>query len=319
MTDTIRVLIAEDHPIVREGLAAVLNEDGDLEVVGEASNGIEAVSQALELHPDIILMDLQMPEMDGVTAIRKIKADAPDIGIIILTTYDDDDDVFSGIQAGARAYLLKATPRTEVIRAIRAIHGGVSLTQPMLARRLVDPLSKFLASHAIRLARISLAIVFVWFGFLKVMGVSPVAELVTETVPYLPHQIFFPALGIGETMLGLGLLFDRTVRLTILLLCLHLVIASLSVLLVGPDLAFQRGNPFLLTTEGQYVIKNLVLVAASLAVLYVIRRPQRMMGNRLPSLGRDSFPFRHISRTELQRRLQVESECEPPASLDDPP
>ena len=316
MTDTIRILIAEDHPIVREGLATVLNEERDLEVVGEASNGIEAVSQARELHPDIILMDIQMPEMDGVTAIRKIKKDAPDIGIIILTTYDDDDDIFSGIQAGARAYLLKATPRTEVIRAIRAIHAGVSLTQPMLARRLVDRLSKFLSRHSTRFGRISLATVFVWFGLLKVIGESPVAELVADMAPWLPALFVVSVLGITEIILGLGLVFDRTVRIAILLLCGHLVGATLSVLVLRPDLAFQGGNPLLLTLEGEFVIKNLVLVAAGLVMLYVLRQPRDMSTNRLPSLGRNWFPFRHISRAELQRRLQDGSESDSPASLD---
>ncbi len=103
MTEAIRILIADDHPIVREGLATVLNQEEDLEVVGLAENGLEAVAAARKLSPDIILMDLQMPEMDGVEAIQEIKEEAPDIGIIILTTYDADDYIFRGIEAGPAA------------------------------------------------------------------------------------------------------------------------------------------------------------------------------------------------------------------------
>ena len=142
MTEPIRIIIADDHPIVREGLATVLNQEEDLEVVGQAGNGLEAVAQASELHPDIILMDLQMPEMDGVAAIEKIKEESPAIGIIILTTYDTDDYIFRGIEAGARGYLLKDSPPAEVLKAIRAVHQGESLIQPRVAGRLLDRFSE---------------------------------------------------------------------------------------------------------------------------------------------------------------------------------
>jgi len=138
MTEAIRILIADDHPIVRQGLATVLNQEEDLEVVGLAENGLEAVARARELRPDIILMDLQMPEMDGVEAIHKIKEEAPDIGIIILTTYDADDYIFRGIEAGARGYLLKDSPPEEVLKAIRTVDKGESLVQPRVASRLLD-------------------------------------------------------------------------------------------------------------------------------------------------------------------------------------
>ncbi len=142
MTEVIRILIADDHPIVREGLATVLNQEEDLKVVGLAENGLEAVARARELRPDIILMDLQMPEMDGVEAIQKVKEEAPDIGIIILTTYDADDYIFRGIEAGARGYLLKDSPPEEVLKAIRAVHKGDSLIQPRVASRLLDRFSQ---------------------------------------------------------------------------------------------------------------------------------------------------------------------------------
>ena len=146
MSESIRILIADDHPIVRQGLATVLSQEADLVVVGQAENGLDAVAQARKLHPDIILMDLQMPEMDGVEAIQKIKMETSDIGIIILTTYDTDDYIFRGIEAGARGYLLKDSPPEEVLKAIRTVHKGESLIEPRVASRLIDRFSQL--SHA---------------------------------------------------------------------------------------------------------------------------------------------------------------------------
>ena len=146
MAEPIRIVIEDDHPIVRQGLATVLDQEEDMKVVGQAGNGLEAVSQARELHPNVILMDLQMPEMDGVEAIQTIKEEAQDIGIIILTTYETDDYIFRGIEAGARAYLLKDSPAEEVLRAIRAVYKGESLIQPRVARKVLDRVSHL--SHA---------------------------------------------------------------------------------------------------------------------------------------------------------------------------
>ena len=142
MTDSIRIVIADDHPVVRQGLATVLGQEEGLEVVGQAANGLEAVDQARKLQPDIILMDLQMPEMDGVEAILEIKMETSDIGIIILTTYDTDDYIFRGIEAGARGYLLKDSPPEEVIKAIHTVHKGESMIQPRVASRLLDRFSQ---------------------------------------------------------------------------------------------------------------------------------------------------------------------------------
>jgi len=140
--ETIKILIADDHPVVREGLIAMLSREGDFEVVGEAKDGVEAVNKAKELSPDVVLMDLRMPEMDGVEAMRQIRPAMPDVKFIILTTYSDDDYIFSGIEAGARAYLLKDAPREDLFKAIRSVYRGESLIQPVVASKLLDRFSQ---------------------------------------------------------------------------------------------------------------------------------------------------------------------------------
>ncbi len=138
----IRVLIVDDHPVVREGIGSMLKKETDFRVVGEASNGLEALEKARELSPDLVLMDLRMPEMDGVEAISRIRAEKPDIKFIILTTYSDDEYIFKGIAAGARAYLLKDAPRDELFKAIRMVSRGESLIQPVVASRVLDKLAE---------------------------------------------------------------------------------------------------------------------------------------------------------------------------------
>ena len=140
--EDIRILITDDHPVVREGLFAMLNRERGFDVVGQATNGKEAVEKARELKPDIILIDLRMPELDGVEAIRQIKSAQPEIKFIILTTYSDDEYIFRGIEAGARAYLLKDAPREELFEAIRAVHRGESLIQPAVASKVIDRLAE---------------------------------------------------------------------------------------------------------------------------------------------------------------------------------
>jgi DNA-binding NarL/FixJ family response regulator len=116
----------------------MLNRQPDIEVVGEAGNGREAVEKTRNLRPDIVLMDLRMPEMDGVEAMRRIAAINPEVRFIVLTTYDNDEYIFKGIEAGARAYLLKDSPREELFKAIRAVHRGESLIQPAVAGKVLD-------------------------------------------------------------------------------------------------------------------------------------------------------------------------------------
>ena len=134
----IRILIVDDHPVVREGLAALIDRRPDMTVVGEAGTGAEALVQFRTLTPDVTLMDLRMPELGGVAAIGQIRAEFPAARIIVLTTYDGDDDIYRGLQAGARAYLLKDAPREELLDAIRAVHAGQTRIPPAVAARLAE-------------------------------------------------------------------------------------------------------------------------------------------------------------------------------------
>lgn len=138
MTEPIRLLIADDHPVVREGLISMISREPDFKVVAEANNGLEAVEKAKQFKPDVILMDLRMPELDGVEAIRQTAEAEPDTKFIILTTFSDDEYIFRGIEAGARAYLLKDSPREELFKAIRAVYRGESLIQPVVASKVLS-------------------------------------------------------------------------------------------------------------------------------------------------------------------------------------
>jgi len=140
--EPIKILIADDHPYVREGLLSMLKREQDFMVVGEAVNGLEAVNKAKEFGPDVILMDLRMPELDGVEAMNQIKEINPDAKFVILTTYSDDEYIFRGIEAGARAYLLKDAPRDDLFRAIRAVYRGESLIQPVVASKVLNRLTE---------------------------------------------------------------------------------------------------------------------------------------------------------------------------------
>ena len=133
----IRLVIVDDHPVVRDGLRGMLENQPDFEVVGEASNGEEAVQMASSLNPAVMLMDLRMPVIDGVTALREIKVSNPAVQVLVLTTYDSDADILPAIEAGAMGYLLKDTSREDLYSAIRATARGESVLSPGVAARLI--------------------------------------------------------------------------------------------------------------------------------------------------------------------------------------
>ena len=137
MSPAIRLLIADDHPVVRDGLRGIFEANGDFEVVGEAANGREAVDRAAALRPDVVLMDLRMPELDGVSAIRALAQRGVDARVLVLTTFDTDTDVLPAIEAGATGFLLKDAPRSELLRGVEAAARGESVLAPLVASRLM--------------------------------------------------------------------------------------------------------------------------------------------------------------------------------------
>ena len=133
----VRILIADDHPLVRSGMRALLTATEDLEVVGEAATGEEAISLAAALQPDVIVMDLRMPGINGIEATRRIMQSYPHMRILVVTLFEDDDSVFAALRAGARGYILKEANEVEVLRAIRAVGGGDAIFSSTIAQRLL--------------------------------------------------------------------------------------------------------------------------------------------------------------------------------------
>jgi NarL family two-component system response regulator YdfI len=133
----IKLLIADDHLIIRQGLRLILETENDFELVGEASDGAEAVSLCKKLKPDVVLMDLRMPNMDGLTAIEKLRVEQPNIAVVILTTFNEDELMLRGLQAGARGYLLKDTDRNTLFDTIRAAARGETLLKPEIMARVL--------------------------------------------------------------------------------------------------------------------------------------------------------------------------------------
>ncbi len=137
MSEPIRLMIVDDHPVVRDGLTGMFASEDGIEVVAEAANGADAVRRARALRPDVILMDLRMPELDGVSAISALAREGVSSRVLVLTTYDSDSDVLPAIEAGATGYLLKDAPRAELLRAVRAAAAGQSVLSPAVASRLL--------------------------------------------------------------------------------------------------------------------------------------------------------------------------------------
>ena len=141
MTAPIRVLIADDHAILRKGIRALLSTEPDIEVVGETSDGLETVAQAQTLRPDVILMDLVMPDMDGIEATRRITAEQPGVRILVLTSFAADDKVFPAIKAGALGYILKDSGPAELVQAIHQVYRGQPSLEPSIALKVLQELS----------------------------------------------------------------------------------------------------------------------------------------------------------------------------------
>ena len=136
--EPIRILCVDDHPLVRKGIASILANEADMRLVAEAGGGKEAVELFRQHHPDVTLMDLRMPGVDGIEATRTIRQESPDAKIIALTSYDGDQDIYRALEAGVRGYLLKEMVHTKVLRAIRTVHAGKRLMPPEVAERLSE-------------------------------------------------------------------------------------------------------------------------------------------------------------------------------------
>jgi DNA-binding NarL/FixJ family response regulator len=148
MPATIRILVADDHPIVRDGLIAILSTQPDFEIVGKASTGVEAVHQAEILNPDVLLLDLEMQEMDGVEALRHLRDAHSPVRAIVFTAFDTDERIVGAVQAGAQGYLLKGAPREEIFNAVRVVHAGGSLLQPVVASKLLRQVIQDHSGHS---------------------------------------------------------------------------------------------------------------------------------------------------------------------------
>jgi two-component system NarL family response regulator len=138
----IRILIADDHPIVREGLATMISRQPDMEVVAEAPNGRDAVEQFLLYRPDVALMDIRMPHLDGIAAMQAIRLPIPDARILLLSTYEGDEQIYQGLKAGAKGYLLKDSPREDLLETIRRIHNGMTYILPAVAAKLAERVTR---------------------------------------------------------------------------------------------------------------------------------------------------------------------------------
>jgi DNA-binding NarL/FixJ family response regulator len=149
VTAPIRVLLVDDDALMRAGLEAILSSDAGVQVVGEASDGRVAVEQVRRLQPDVVLMDIRMPEVDGIAATREVVAASPDVRVVILTTFEDDEYIFGALTAGASGFLLKRTSPEQLLEALRAVAAGDSLLSPSVTRRVIDRMAALPSGEAI--------------------------------------------------------------------------------------------------------------------------------------------------------------------------
>ena len=141
MNEPIRILVVDDHPVVRDGLTAMLNTQSDFEVVGEASDGEEALRKVADSDPDVLLLDLEMPGVDGIETLQRLRQSKARARAIVFTVFDTDERIVSAMKAGAKGYLLKGAPRDDVFRAVRVVNEGGSLLEPLIASRFLDSIN----------------------------------------------------------------------------------------------------------------------------------------------------------------------------------
>lgn len=182
----IRVLIVDDHPIFRFGVLTLLKVEPTTEVVGEAADGADAIAKASLLHPDVILMDINMPGINGIDAIKLILAEHPAIRILVLTMFNDDDWVFTAMRAGALGYLLKGAEATETIRAITVVHTGEAIFSPMIAQRIMHYFGR---SHASNVLNTFADLTKREHEVLTLIAQGYTNQAITETLVLSPHTV----------------------------------------------------------------------------------------------------------------------------------
>ncbi len=185
----IRVLVVDDHPIVRQGLVSVLGDEDDLEVVGEAGSGREALARVQRLQPDVVLLDLEMPDLDGVAAIPQLLALRPGLGILVFTAYDTDERVIGAVRAGARGYLLKGASAEEIARGIRSVYAGGSYLEPRVTSKLIAEVSSPRRSALVLSAREKEVLRLVADG-LPTKQISASLSITERTVKFHVNSIF---------------------------------------------------------------------------------------------------------------------------------
>lgn len=201
----IRILLVDDHPVVRAGLSGLLVSQPDFQIVGEAANGLEALGLLEQTGADVVLMDLRMPQMDGVTAIRQVRARFPKVQILVLTTYDTDSEIVRAIEAGATGYLLKDVPREELFRAVRLCAKGEAVLSPPVAARLLGrmraPIEETLSVRELEV----LALVAKGFSNKEVARKLKISEATVKT--HLLHT--FDKLGVDDRTAAVTVALER--------------------------------------------------------------------------------------------------------------
>lgn len=201
----IRILLVDDHPVVRAGLLGLLSSQPDFEVVGEASNGLEALGLLERAGADVVLMDLRMPQMDGVTAIRQVRARFPRVQILVLTTYDTDSEIVRAVEAGATGYLLKDVPREELFRAVRLCAKGEAVLSPPVAARLLGRM-RGTAEETLSVRELEvLALVAKGFSNKEVARKLKISEATVKT--HLLHT--FEKLGVDDRTAAVTVAIER--------------------------------------------------------------------------------------------------------------